>query len=199
VSTRVLLVRHGESEWNADGRWQGHADPPLSALGRAQARDAAAHIGRVDAVVASDLRRAMETAVVLAQHLGIGPVLVEERLREADAGEWTGLTRPEIERAWPGYLEAGRRPPAFERWERVAERAQAALVDLGARHPDASVLAVSHSGVVRFLERHLGEPRPMLANLAGTWFEVDGDRVTLGDRLLLLDPDHVAVTAPRSL
>src|SRR5687767_11323336 len=97
MPTRVLLVRHGQSEWNATGRWQGQADPPLTDLGRRQARSAAAALGTVDAVFASDLQRASETALIIAGELGVGPVVVDPDLRERDAGEWSGLTRVEIE------------------------------------------------------------------------------------------------------
>src|SRR5438270_7968282 len=127
MTSRVLLVRHGQSEWNALGRWQGQADPPLSDLGRDQARAAARALGAVDAVFASDLQRATETAHIIAGALGIGPVLIDERLRERDAGEWSGLTRDEIHERYPGYLPDDRhrtfapdpdgeprRPPGWE-------------------------------------------------------------------------------------
>src|SRR3546814_14677380 len=68
--TRVLLVRHGQSEWNATGRWQGQADPPLTDLGRAQAHHAARSLGVVDAIVASDLQRAADTAPIISGELG---------------------------------------------------------------------------------------------------------------------------------
>ena len=112
--TRLLVVRHGQSEWNAIGRWQGRADPPLTDEGRRQAAEAAKVLGTFDAVVASPLVRAVETASVLAGHLGIGPVLTDPDLMERDAGEWQGLTRGQIEMEWPGYLEEGKRPPAYE-------------------------------------------------------------------------------------
>ncbi|MBA2326593.1 MAG: histidine phosphatase family protein, partial [Actinobacteria bacterium] len=73
MATRLFLVRHGESTWNADGRWQGQADPPLSALGEEQACDAAARLaaGGFSRVVASDLQRARRTAEILAEALGL--------------------------------------------------------------------------------------------------------------------------------
>src|SRR5689334_12745091 len=115
---RLLLVRHGESEWNADGRWQGQADPPLSDLGRRQARNAAAHVGAVDAIVASPLERARVTAETISEALGVGPVLVEPDLMERHAGEWQGLTRAQIEEQYPGYLDSHGpdrlRPPGWE-------------------------------------------------------------------------------------
>src|SRR3954451_18850203 len=97
VASRMLLVRHGQSEWNATGRWQGQADPPLSDQGRQQAIDAAARIGSVDVVVSSGLMRALETARIIADQVGVGPVVVEPDLRERHVGEWSGLTHVEIE------------------------------------------------------------------------------------------------------
>ena len=196
--TRVLVVRHGQSTWNARGRWQGQADPPLSMLGQAQASAAGAVMGMVDAIVSSDLVRAHQTAMHIADAIGVGPVVLESRLRETDAGEWSGLTRAEIEEQWPGYLEAHRRPPGFEHWTNVAERARAALVDLALALSGATVLAVSHSGVIRCLERVLDVHDPILPNLGGRWFDVTAAGLAAGDRVLLIDPDVVEVTMPGS-
>src|SRR4029450_8816363 len=107
-TTRALLVRHGQSEWNAENRWQGQADASLSDLGRRQAHEAAKALGAVDAGGASDLERAAETAAIISADLGVGPVVLDPDLRERDAGEDSGLTRDEIERGFPGRL-AGRR------------------------------------------------------------------------------------------
>jgi broad specificity phosphatase PhoE len=195
--TTFLVVRHGQSVWNADGRWQGHADPPLSALGTMQAKHAAEALGAVSGIVASDLHRARETAAIIGGHLGVGPVLVDARLREADAGEWTGLTRAEIEAAFPGWLSEGRRPPSFEHWQVVAVRAEQALLALAEQYPGEHMLVVSHSGVIRSLERHLGRIDSIVPNLGGTTFLVDDGQVALGERILLIDHDRVTVTAPR--
>ena len=102
----LLIVRHGESEWNAAGRWQGWADAPLSEAGEAQARAAIGELAgaRLQAVAASDLQRARRTAEILADGLGLGPVHIDEGLRERDVGDFTGLTREEIEGRWPGIL-----------------------------------------------------------------------------------------------
>ena len=81
--THMLLVRHGQSEWNATGRWQGGADPDLTELGRRQAFHAAARIGTVDVIVASPLIRALETAQIISAQIGIGPVVVESERRLA--------------------------------------------------------------------------------------------------------------------
>src|SRR5690606_13402263 len=102
--TRLLLIRHGESIWNADGRWQAQADPALTDRGREQARAAAASIGHVDAVVTSDLERAAETGAIIARLLGVDHVAQEPRLRERDAGSLSGLTRVDIFDRFPGLL-----------------------------------------------------------------------------------------------
>ena len=85
-----------------------------SELGRRQAAVAAASIGAVDGIISSDLLRAAETAAIIAQQLGVGPVMVDQRLRERDVGEWTGLTRIEIDKRWPGWIDDLRRPDGFE-------------------------------------------------------------------------------------
>src|SRR5690606_3013114 len=113
-------------EWNAAGRWQGQADPPLSELGRRQARAAGATVGAVDAVVASPLERAHHTAVAISESVGVGPVLVLPDLMERHAGEWQGLTRAQIDEQYPGYLadrgEHRRRPPGWEDDDVLLER-----------------------------------------------------------------------------
>jgi broad specificity phosphatase PhoE len=197
--TRVLIVRHGQSTWNADGRWQGHADPPLSSLGEAQAAAAADVVPEVDLVMASDLARARQTAEIIAAARGLGPVRFDARLRERDSGDWTGFTREEIELAWPGWLDAGRLPDNFEVWERVAERVTAAVNEVHDAYPDGTILVVAHGGVVRSLERSIGAEGTVLKNLGGRWFEVDGDGVVAGDVVTLIDHSRVTVTAPETL
>lgn len=212
--TRVLLVRHGQSEWNADGRWQGQADPPLTDLGRHQALHASRSLGTVDAIVASDLQRAAETAAIISAELGVGPVVLDSDLRERHAGEWQGLTRAEIERDWPGYLgppppiegrgvrravhEDGprRRPPGWEPDDALVERAVAALVRIHGLVPDGEAVAITHGGLVYALEGMLGQPFVRLPNLGGRWVDVGPDGpVRLGDRVVLVDPDELTVPA----
>jgi broad specificity phosphatase PhoE len=195
--TSLLLVRHGQSEWNAEGRWQGQADPPLSALGEAQALAAAERLDGIDAVWASDLVRAARTAELIAAELEVDVVL-DERWRERHAGEWQGHTRDEIEGAWPGYLADGRRPPGWEPDADVVERAVDACRAIAATHPAAGVVVVTHGGVVRTLERHFGATDDeLLANLGGRWVEVHGDSFRLGARVLLLD--DAIVTRPQQI
>ena len=110
----MLVLRHGQSEWNASGRWQGQADIELTDLGYEQARRAADKLGQFAAVASSDLQRARVTATIIAESLGLGLLDPDPRLRETDVGEWQGLTHDEIERDWPGHLAAHLRPPTFE-------------------------------------------------------------------------------------
>jgi probable phosphoglycerate mutase len=195
--TRVLLVRHGQSEWNASGRWQGQADPPLTNLGRLQAQEAANALGALDAIWASDLQRAAETALTIANALGVGPVVVDEDLRERDAGEWSGLTRDEIDERFPGYLADHRRPPGWESDEDLLARGLRALRRIGREVPGGDVVAVTHGGLIYTIEGHLGEPMMRIANVEGRWVIVEGDKVTLGERLLLAEPADV--TIPRQI
>ena len=106
--TTILLARHGETDWNAVGRWQGHTDRPLTELGRRQAAELAERLADVelDAVYSSDLLRAVETAEPVAKRLGL-PLQTLPELREVDVGTWAGLTRDEV---------AERFPDGFRRW-----------------------------------------------------------------------------------
>ena len=191
---RVLIVRHGQSEWNALGRWQGQADPPLTELGLHQAAHAAQHVGAVDAVVASDLERSRTTAEIVAELIGIGPVLVEPGFRERDAGEWQGLTKAEIAEAWPGYLDDRRRPPGFEADEAFQERIVTGLDRVRGLVPDGDVLVVAHAGVIYQVESVLGADFQRLPNLGGRWIEAEADGPwRLGERVVLVDPDEITV------
>jgi probable phosphoglycerate mutase len=198
---RVLLVRHGESTWNADGRWQGHADPPLSDMGVAQARAASSDVARVDAVWCSDLVRARQTAELCAP-TGV-PVNKDPRLRERDVGAWTGLTRDAIEDQCPGWLAAGRHPDGWEEDAAVAARGWDALHRvLAALPPGAGAVVISHGGLIRAIESQLGvAPRP-IPNLGGRWLHGGSAGLVLGDRVTLVgrDGDHTgsepAVAAP---
>jgi broad specificity phosphatase PhoE len=198
-ATHLLVVRHGQSEWNAIGRWQGHADPVLSELGRRQAYLAAAAIGAVDAIVSSDLLRAAETAAIIAQQLGVGPVVVDERLRERDAGEWTGLTKDEIEDRWPGWIEGKRRPNGFEDVASVVARVFDAFASLHAASPGGSLLVVTHGGVIRALEKSHGRSGDAVTNLGGITARVSASGHTIGDRVALLDGQTVTITQNEQL
>ena len=141
--TRFLMLRHGQSEWNALGRWQGQADIDLTDLGHEQARRAADSLGTFDAVASSDLNRARITATIIADTLGLGLLPADSRFRETHVGEWQGLTHDQIERDWPGYLQAHRRPPGFEADESIVERVSAALADLARQFPGGEILVIA--------------------------------------------------------
>jgi broad specificity phosphatase PhoE len=172
---RVLLLRHGQSEWNAVRRWQGTADPPLTDLGRRQAIETAWALAgsgvEFTSIWSSDLRRALDTATIIGDALAIGEPTVDVRLREAFAGEWEGMTPDEIEAAYPGWLDAHRRPDSFEPLHEVVDRAVAALRDI-ARVATGTALVVAHSGVIRSIIRHTGLTDDRVPNLGGIWLTV---------------------------
>ena len=116
MATTLLVARHGETDWNLERRWQGHAESDLTANGRAQAQALGGQLrGRgIDAIYSSDLRRARDTAGIVGGELGL-PVRVEQALREVDVGEWSGLTTDEIEARYPEG--AARRRGGGTGWE----------------------------------------------------------------------------------
>lgn len=179
----VLVLRHGQSEWNAVRRWQGAADIPLSELGRTQAHATGRRLVALRmsfaGVWASDLARAGDTASIIADRLhdaGAVPtanVATDARLREASAGEWQGLTPDEIEKRYPGWLDDHRRPDSFEPYGEVVARAIAAIAAIAAAVPDGRpALVVSHSGLIRSLIRSSGVPDTRIPNLGGVWMRV---------------------------
>ncbi len=160
---RLLVWRHGRTEWNATGRFQGQLDPPLDAEGRAQAARTAPHLaaalhGTEAVLVSSDLQRAADTAAALAPLRGV-ELRVDERLREHGLGCWEGLTRDEVAERLPDQYadwQAGRPVPGRggEAQADVAARALAAVADLPAV---AAAVLVTHGGTAgRLLEALLG-------------------------------------------
>ena len=152
--TTILLARHGESDWNVERRWQGHADRPLTELGRTQARELAQRLAHtdLDAIYSSDLRRAQETAEVVGRAQGL-EVRTIPGLREVDVGSWSGLTRAEAEQRYP---EAYRRWLVGEEgwddgetYEELSDRVLAAVWEITAAHPGERVLVVGHGGSIR--------------------------------------------------
>lgn len=193
--TRLLVARHGQSEWNASGRWQGQADPPLSDEGMRQAADAGLQLGGFDAVWASDLQRASFTASIIGEIIGIGPVLLDTRLRETDVGPWEGLTHDEVDAGWPGYLADHRRPDGFERYDDAAARMIDAFIDIAAHTPGGEVLVVSHGGVIRAVRRLLGAADAKMANLGASWFTISDKQVFVGElaNLVGAEPSGMAL------
>ncbi len=149
--THLVLVRHGQTDWNLEGRYQGQADPPLNKAGRQQARMLATRLaGRsFEAIYSSDLQRARETAEILAQALCL-PVSLDPRLREVSLGEWEGQLGHNIAATYPEAWEERRRdpvharPPGGETVAEVAARVWAATDDIARAHPHGCVLIISH-------------------------------------------------------
>ncbi len=158
--TTLLLVRHGETDWNADGRLQGHTDRPLSDYGRRQAQKLADALEgeEFDAIYASDLARARETAEIVAERLRL-PVVLDPDLREKDWGNWEGLTS--MERV--GVELVG------ESTERHQKRMLRALERIASRHPHGRVIVVTHGGSMRRVQTvALGFAMPVVEN-CGRW------------------------------
>lgn len=161
LSTRVIAVRHGETDWNADLRIQGHTDIPLNERGNWQAARLAVALAHEDvhAVYSSDLQRARATALAFAQSVGL-PVLHEAGLRERQFGRFEGLTFAEIEARWPDEAQRWRqRDPDFapgdggEALGAFHQRSVDTCADLARRHRGQTILLVSHGGVLDCLYR----------------------------------------------
>lgn len=198
----MLVVRHGESTWNAVRRWQGQADPPLSERGENQAKRggiAAVDHGPFTAVATSSLIRASRTGEIIADTLGLRVVDSLPGLAERSAGEWEGLTRADINAGYPGFLDEGRRPRGYETDESIVTRAAAALRHLAERHRSETLLVVSHGGIIHALERaHSGDDAwQRLDNLTGRWFDVGADAVVpVGERVALVPDGGPAIPPP---
>jgi glucosyl-3-phosphoglycerate phosphatase len=189
VCPGVLLVRHGQTTWNASQRWQGWADVALSDVGEAQAEAGAGLLASVlmgvpVQVVSSDLARARATAYAISLALGIEVSSVLPDLRERDIGEWSGKTTDEINEMYPGQLEAWRdgkldSTPLGEREAVLLARTTGALRSLAlfARAEQCVVVAVTHGGVMRTLTREFGGAPRAIGNLDGCWFALAGDEL----------------------
>jgi broad specificity phosphatase PhoE len=158
--TTLLLVRHGETDWNAEGRLQGHTDRPLSDYGRRQARELAEELAGepLDAIYASDLARAHATAEIVGERVGL-PVTLEPDLREKDWGTWEGLTPAERDRVdFAGESTEAHQKRILHALERIAEA-----------HPGGRVLVVTHGGSMRRVQTAaLGMAMPVVEN-CGRW------------------------------
>jgi broad specificity phosphatase PhoE len=152
--TEVLLARHGETDWNRESRFQGHADPPLNDLGRQQAAELADALANEElaAVYSSPLRRALETAEIVAARHELRAIPLEG-LREVDVGSWQGLTRDEVEQRFPEqferWLDYGQGWDDGESYEQMGLRVITALQELAARHDGGQIAALTHGGPIR--------------------------------------------------
>jgi probable phosphoglycerate mutase len=169
VPSRIYLARHGETDWNALGKLQGHTDIALNEQGREQARELAARLRRegVRGVTTSDLSRARETGSIVASSLGVAPPDVDLELRERCFGIFEGLTRAECAAshpdAWRAWVEQTSPPEGAERVDDAILRMTRALTRIAERATDHVV--ISHGGVMRlWLQRATGEAVPLIAN-----------------------------------
>jgi probable phosphoglycerate mutase len=182
----LTLARHGETDWNAVGRWQGHADPPLNDVGRAQAAALAAELDGqgIDGVVSSDLARAVETAEIVARRLGLH-VTQDAALREIDVGSWSGLTRAEVAERFPeGFArwQAGAIGHDGETRDALTARIGEALLRHASAHAGSRLLVVTHGGAIRAARRlATGEPGAGVPNCGTLELEVVDGRLVAGD------------------
>ncbi len=205
---RLLVLRHGQTAWNLEGRWQGWIDVDLDEVGVAQARRRARQLVRdgleVVGVASSPLVRALETARIVATELGYDSVRTYPGLRERGGGDWQGLTRDAIEARWPEEFAALRRheidaPPNGESTHAMLARLADALAAIDRDMPPGPVLVVTHGGIARSLAVTAGARRAgVLPNVGGMWFDYDGGHVRAGAPLepLLDDPARDEGTVP---
>lgn len=160
--TRVFLVRHGETDWNAQLRVMGQLDIPLNKRGRAQAQRTAELLAqeKFAAIYASDLVRAVETAQLIAAPHRLDVITIPE-LREARYGLWEGLSRDEVLAKFPAEYELRKTDPTNfcpsggESRKELYERASKIFSELVARHPYQKILIVSHGGTIRAILRYV--------------------------------------------
>ena len=186
---RLVLVRHGVTDWNREGRWQGRLDPPLSEDGRAEARLVAARLAgdpelRPVRIVTSTLGRASQTAELIGQGVGVR-VEPDDRLVEIGAGEWEGRTHADLEatdgdryRAWRSQASDAR-PPGGEALEDAIGRVRDLLTEVRDGPGPWPTLLVSHGGILRVLAN-------LLFDLPGAWMwnlDVDNASVSAAERL----------------
>jgi len=187
--TTIYTIRHGETPWNIEGRYQGQLDPPLTERGLQQAQSTAAQLAPLgfDAIYSSDLARARQTAEALAAEIGL-PVQLDSRLREIHQGEWQGVLIRDIRRDWPDEIGGweddpwNHYPPGGESLQQQQARVFAAFDDIAARHPRGKVAVFTHKLPIALLKIRFQAHAPeqiwslLPANAAWEIFEVNSDR-----------------------
>jgi broad specificity phosphatase PhoE len=189
---QYLFLRHAETAISDRKEWHGTSDPPLSIKGREHAHAAAKRLRDLDlkivGIICSDFSRATETAAVFGMTFNC-VVSCTPLLRERYLGEWEGLTQEEIERKWPGLIEAWRvgridGPPGGETDDEVTDRVSRALAEFVNRdHESAARLVISHAGLLRGLLAANGLPDEEVPPLSGRWLTVKTDtrRINIGE------------------
>lgn len=178
--TVLYLIRHGETSWNVEGRYQGQLDPGLTGKGLQQAETTAAKLVDIGftAIYSSDLARAHQTAQALAAKTGL-PIHLEPRLREVHQGEWQGVVIDEIRTGWPQEIRGWENapwqhsPPGGESLEELRARVFAAIDEIAARHPQETVAVFTHKLPIALLKiRFQGHPPEEIWSLLpanGAW------------------------------
>jgi broad specificity phosphatase PhoE len=159
--TKLILIRHGETDWNIEGRWQGQADVPLNGHGRQQAIRIANTLASKDisAIYSSDLGRAIETAEALARLKGLS-VHIDRRLREIHQGDWQGLLVTEIKARYAGLFDERIKnpleiaPPGGETVSQLKKRILLAFNEIIQKYPQETVAVVSHGFALAFVLTH---------------------------------------------
>lgn len=210
--TRVFLLRHAETEWNAAQTFQGHLDSPLTAAGLRQAEQLAARLASegVEAIYSSDQGRSLRTAEIVGSSLGL-PVTPRPELREIDCGDWTGRTYQDVRTRWPEQFANWKtrphlhRMPGGESVAQVQRRGLRFLEEIRDRHRGHTLCAVTHHTVVRVILCHLqGWPLSRLwegarqLNCAVNLVQFQGDEVDLVEigntnHLTTLSTDGISV------
>jgi alpha-ribazole phosphatase len=154
IMVRLILVRHGETEWNRTGRYQGHTDVELSATGLWQVERLRDRLAgqRIDAVYSSDLKRALRTAQIITSKHNLAVIPCKE-LREIDFGEFEGMTFDEIQRHHPGWggMSSDVNIPGGESLSQLVSRIELFISKMGKHSDDESVLIAAHSGSLQML------------------------------------------------
>ena len=180
ATTPFIVLRHGETEWNRDGLYQGHLDSPLTSAGLAQSRALAERLKRhhINALYSSDLGRAAATAQIIAGQTG-HEIRLDQRLREQNLGIFQGLTKLQVEQKFPAEYQLYKsRDPDYvvPQGESIRQRFDSVVScfnELAIRHPDEQIAVISHAGVISALLQHvLGlslRSRRRFARLNASW------------------------------
>jgi broad specificity phosphatase PhoE len=173
MTTTLYLVRHGETPWNVEGRYQGQLDPPLTEKGRQQAETTADQLAKlgIEAIYSSDLARAQQTALALVNRTGL-PLRLDPRLREIHQGDWQGVLIGDIRANWPEEIHGWEtdpwqyQPPGGESLQQLQTRVLAAISEITARHPTGIIAVFSHKLPIALLKiQYQGHPAQRIWSL----------------------------------
>lgn len=160
MTTKLLLIRHGLTDWNVSAKWQGHTDIPLNVVGQTQAARLANRLASwpIQTIISSDLQRCVQTAVALAQPHQLQPIF-DVAWRERDVGDFAGLTSEEARRLYPDVWAKSRHglidPPNGETFQQLRQRTLAAYEQIVAAYTGQTVAIVSHGGTLHTLIREI--------------------------------------------